>query len=412
MLSQLALGRIQLLLRVFQRLRQALEFIEQARQFGLIRRRRGALEKRLQTLGTLAAAHDLPGLQQQLAAFRIAFGLQLEALAAPVPGQRHIGHQPVNRGRVCQQQRLDVQRLQTGAALGQRGVGLGQRLARLGLLLQRGQTLFSGVFGQRHMAFDLRPKLLVQRQLLQQRLDGAQLGQLGLTAPLRGQFGPDGGQMQLGGFMRAFKRFPLIGLGDGQLVAVFGFVKLAQRVVQNRRLAARIEIFFGVRLQRLQHLFDARRAGAGLEQRRAQFALALNQELPAFAQVLGIEAVHGLELLTRHAASQRQQYLGRDHAAGQRLATGRIGAAQRVVIALAPTQPDGTARHVFKAARHAHVFELVNKIVFAAHRNAVAQIGDGPQRRGLARFVRTVNQMQIGRAGKVQRRVTERTKGF
>ena len=102
-------------------------------------------------------------------------------------------------------------------------------------------------------------------------------------------------------------------------------------------------------MQRLQHLLDAGRAGTGLEQRGAQFAFALNQHLAALAQVQGIEAIHGVELLARHPARQRQQHLRTHGRTGHRQAAGRIGTRQRLLVALAPGQAHGAARRILKA---------------------------------------------------------------
>ena len=203
----------------------------------------------------------------------------------------------------------------------------------------------------------------------------------------------------------------MLGAGDGFFVALLRLVELARRLVEHHRLATRRVIAFGVIGQRGQHGLDASGAGAGFKQRCTQFAFALDQLLPAFAQAFSVQRVQSVKLLPIDAARQRQQHRRGDRAAGQRRAGLRVSQQQRVFIAFAPRQPQQLAGGIDKSAGQRHLAVGVEKIVFALRMNAIAQVAHGPQCRRFTGLVGAIHQVQLGAAAEVQHRLRKRAKG-
>ena len=83
-------------------------------------------------------------------------------------------------------------------------------------------------------------------------------------------------------------------------------IELPPRLVDDRILGARIEQGLGVVIEGRQDRRDAARAGAGLEQRRTQLALALEQQVATLPQARMIQPEHRLEIVPAQAAGKGQ----------------------------------------------------------------------------------------------------------
>ena len=154
---------------------------------------------------------------------------------------------------------------------------------------------------------------------------------------------------------------------------------------------------------------DASGSRARFEERRAQFALPPDELVAAFAQARVIQPEHRLEFGAFEPSGQRALVLGEHRQSPVRLPRGDSETERVWPRPLRRIESNRVACRVDEHTRDAQGTGRMNEVVRAARRDAEAQVRHRPQRGRLARFVRSVDEMQVDRARRaVSREIQDR----
>lgn len=150
-----------------------------------------------------------------------------------------------------------------------------------------------------------------------------------------------------------------------------------------------LEESLGIVLQGLGDLLNGCPPQAGREQRVAHVALAAEEFLSPFLELAGTQAEHRRKVALVDAADEGGQGI-----------IGQLSAVffqQGVLVAFASLENQGVAGAVANFTFDSEVGVGMQKVVCRLAVNAEEQVPDGPEQRALARFVGTVNDMEVTR---------------